>query len=458
MLRGSQVLAKLPETTHVKYDSGLLTISGPVAKRLRISAQAMLQNLMDCVGARSIDLICIAAGAYAIDRISRRSRTKQNQAGVRCFPVCFHVSDLNFWVQARMVDQVSEILNFLTGDLWLVSFKAHARPAAGNCQGLLDLNDAQRPSHVALYSGGLDSAAGFANQLIEGKRDFLLLTAGHQSSIRGRARDQVASLKRLLPTAGAISHASFVVHLEGSGRIRDQETTQRARGFLFCTSAAILAAACSVRDIEIYENGHGAINLPLCTGALTDGFSTRGAHPEFIRLISILVSDALEIPLSFKLPFFGSTKAEMVSGLKGVPGLTSWAMASRSCVHTSWRQGGITHCGKCMACIERHQAFAGAGVDDLTPYSDNKVWELEDAMANDFLRAHLDTAVGWRDGCERTQRRFDAHRILSGIEYLNAAELLELHRRHASETLKVFGHLMERAPTSRAKLSEKAVA
>lgn len=452
------MLAELPETTQVQYDSGLLTISGPVTKRLRITAQAMLQNLMDRVGGRSIDLICIAAGAYAIDRIFKRARTKQNHAGVRCFPVCFHVADLDYWAQTEVVNQVSDILNFLTGDLWLVSFKAHARPAAPNHQGLLDLNDAWRPSHVALYSGGLDSAAGLASQLLEGRRDFLLLTAGHQSSVRGRARDQVADLKRLLPAAGTISHASFVVHLEGSGRIRDQETTQRARGFLFCTSAAILAAACSIRDIEVYENGHGAINLPLCTGSLTDGFSTRGAHPEFMRLLSILVSDALETQLTFRLPFFGNTKADMVSGLKGMQGLTSWAMFSRSCVHTSWRQGGITHCGKCMACIERHQAFSAAGVDDSTPYSNQKAWEQEDELANDFLRAHLDAAVGWRDGCERTQRRFDAHRILSGIEYLNVAELLELHRRHASETLKVFGHLLERAPLSRAALSEKAVA
>lgn len=435
------MLAELPQTTHIRYDAGLLQISGPVSRRLRITAQAMLQNLMDFVGDRSIDLICIAAGAYALDRITKRTKSKNNAAGIRCFPVRFHVSDARYWSRTSVGDKVAEILNFLTGDHWLVSFEQHNRVVAPFHQSILALNDGWRPSHVALYSGGLDSAAGLASQLQEGKRDFVLLTAGHQSSIRRRALDQVEDLKRILPNAGAISHASFVLHLEGAGRLRAQETTQRARGFLFCTSAAILAAACSVRDVAVYENGHGAINLPLAMGSLTDGYSTRGAHPAFLRKLSELVSDALETEITFQLPFFGDTKAELVARLMATPGVAEWAMASRSCVHTSLRESGVSHCGECMACIERHQAFVGAGLRDDTSYSQRMIWRARDPLANDFLRSHLDSAKGWLESCQRTLSRFEAHRVLSDIEGLDREAMVALHKRHAAEAIQTYGHL-----------------
>jgi Predicted PP-loop superfamily ATPase len=437
------MLAELPQPIHVRYEAGHLNVSGPVPQRLRITAQAMLHNLIPSVSDRSIDLICIAAGAYTVDRISKRGRTKANEAGIRTFPICFHVADLSYWSQAAVVNRIAELLNFLTGDLWLVSFEGQERAVARSPQTMLDFGIARRPSHVALYSGGLDSAAGLACELLRGQRDFLLLTASHQTSIRRRAIDQINALKHVVPEARTLSHASFIVNLEGSERLRKQETTQRVRGFLFCASAAVLAAAAGAGKVHIYENGHGAINLPLSAGGLSNGFSTRGAHPTFLKMMEVLVSEALSSELCFVLPFLPMTKAAMVAELAKTPGLANWAQMSRSCVHSSWRERGVAHCGECPACIERHQAFVAAGVVDRTPYSEHRIWEASNALNNDYLRAYLDAALGWVKGDPRVQQRLEVYRILSELESHDTEGLAALHRQHAAETLSVYGDLLD---------------
>lgn len=424
---------------------------------MRISAQAMLQDLLSCIGDRALDLICISAGAYAIDRVTKRLRTKKNDAGIRTFSVCFHVSDADYWSQPNVSNLTAELLHFLTGDLWLVSFAKHNRPQASGVQTLLALNGDWRPSRVALYSGGLDSAAGLAHQLLNGQRDILLLTAGHQSTIRRRALDQVHDLKRLVPNARTIGHASFVLNLERSGRLREQETTQRSRGFLFCTSAAVLAAACSIRNIDIYQNGHGAINLPLTAGGLSNGLSTRGAHPTFLRMMTMLTRDALSVDLQFNLPFVSMTKATMVAELAKVPGLMSWAQQSRSCVHTSWRESGVTHCGYCPACIERHQALIAAGSDDMTSYS-KRLWEDTRALDDDYFRAYLGQASRWTLEASRAQEHLSQHVALSGLQQCDIAQLTDLHQRHAIEALRVYGEFLSNAGTVGIKASLREVA
>lgn len=234
----------------------------------------------------------------------------------------------------------------------------------------------------------------------------------------------------------SIGHASFVLGLERSGRIRDQETTQRSRGFLFCTSGAVLAAACGVDVVDIYENGHGAINLPLVGGGLSSAFSTRGAHPAFLSKMSRLASDVLERPIRFDLPFAHLTKADMVAQLASTPGLSDWAQQSRSCVHTSWRELGITHCGYCAACIERHQALDGAGVFDRTTYS-HPLWEQANALNDDYFRSYLWQAQRWARGDLGIRERLDDHCALSNLP-TPSEDLILLHQHHAAEVLRVY--------------------
>ena len=277
---------------------------------------------------------------------------------------------LIFWTQPDIRNLLLEILTFLTDDDWAFDFKL-AQQTLGDSghQEFLDLPKDFHPEHGALYSGGLDSAAGLVNRHIAGANNFMLVTVGHQSGLHRRIERQIESLKRLLKSterAGPrILHSTLTTSLKGgkAKRMRQQERTQRSRAFLFCSAAAIAANEFGLNTIEMFENGVGAINLPLMTGMLSSGLSTRGAHPTFLRLMSELVTKVANSQIQFVLPFITKTKGEMLQELKLTDGVATWAQDSRSCVHTSLREKGKTHCGRCPACIERRQAFLSAGIN-----------------------------------------------------------------------------------------------
>lgn len=430
------------DTVHVHYEAGSVRLSGAVNQRLRISAEALIGNLVERSSDRAIDLLSIAAGAYALDRVVRRRKTKvKNEFGGRTFKVCFHVADATHW-EGRAKDQLTDLLYFLTSDVWLLSFALHDRSSFQRVQKTLELADAERPERLALYSGGLDSAAGLGCQLLRGQRNILLLTVGHQSTIRSRCIRQLRQLRWTMPQASTLFRASFIVHLDNAKELKEQETSQRVRGFLFCTAAALVAAAWGIHDIDLYENGPGAINLPLVAGAGSNGLSTRGAHPSFLAKMTGLASDALEHELVFGLPFLWSTKASMVREIAREPKLVPWVEQSLSCVHSSLRVPVTSHCGKCPACIERRQAFSAAGIDsDQTGYKTDLL-TLADPLKDDYFRAYLENARGWMVGDPRLKQRLQEHRRLSDMEDLNAEEVEALFYRHAREVIQVYGGML----------------
>lgn len=429
---------------HVRYDAGRVSLSGAVRQDAVITAELMLSALLEGSSQRSIDLIAIATGVYAIDRVCKRKASSRNECGVRTHNVTFEVVDLAFWNQPHIAEHLVGILRFLTGDVWFVSFVQRSEPHAGILQRKLEL-DEPVPTRLGLFSGGLDSAAGLANKLLAGEDSYLLLTVGHHASVRRRSKRQVDDLRSIRP-GSLLNHAAFVVHFDGgvAGRLKRQETTQRARGFLFCAAAAILAGACKIEDIDLFENGIGSLNLPLTEGSMSDGLSTRGAHPGFLSKMELLVSEVLDQPIRYHLPFFWHTKAEMVKLLSGTPGIEAWLHQSSSCIHTSLRERGKRHCGQCAACIERRQAFQRGGMrDDVSTYqvdllSNGQPKELQ------YLLTYIDSARRWTAGEERLRDRLSRFQILTDITHLPPESLENLLIRHANESLLTYGNFQIR--------------
>jgi len=436
------MLASVRSPINVRYEDGVVIISGSVQQNLKIFVDKMLKGLLNTPSERSIDLLCIAAGTYALDRAVRRKKEKGNDAGVRTFQVCFQVSDVGYWDQPETIDLLTDITTFLTGDTWLISFCKRDSVYHATTQTRLSIDWPMPPRRLALYSGGLDSAAGFANRLLDGIDDYLLLTIGHQSAIRSNCVNQIRILAHELHAARRISHASLLLKLDGgvAERISFQERSQRSRAFLFCAAAAVVAYASNIQEIEIFENGVGAINLPPMEGMLGDGMSTRGAHPGFLNKMSALTSSAFDHPMNYRLPFLWWTKAEMIKGLKRRPRLVEWAQSSRSCVHTSIRKRRLNHCGVCPACIERRQAVIAADVIEspLYPYEQD-VMSLVDPFSDDYLRCYMGNADAWINNDPSVRERLGRHRVLSDIEDLDQQHTEQLHVRHAHEVRSVFG-------------------
>lgn len=425
-------------------------IRGDVEQDLLLLADVPWRSLPARPTARGMDLLNIAAGVYGVDRVVKRQACAGNDIGIRSLQLCFAVQDLAFWERAEITEAVEEILSFLTDENWSVAFE-QAAVASVPQQVPLDFSLMRRPRQVALYSGGLDSAAGLANRVMAGADDYLLMTVGHHTALKRRCAQQIKQLSELTHTPLQLHSTLTVRFRDGMAkkRMRQQECSQRSRAFLFCASAAVAAQTCQIEEIEIFENGVGAINLPLMPGMLMGGLATRGAHPSFLKKMSQLASAVAENPVRYSLPFATQTKAEMLVPLK-IRGLGTWAQQSRSCIHTSLREREVvSHCGQCPGCIERRQAFAAAGIPEIISghYSFDLFEGKKLAQGSaDYLQCYLDDAVAWLAGHDEVRRRLDRYLRVTDVPLEQHALIAERQYRHAQEVIATLGHLTAYRP------------
>ena len=415
-------------------------VTGDMNQDVHLAAGALWRSLPARPTARGLDLLNIAAGVYAVDRIVKREPGTGNETGIRSLKLCFAVQDPAFWQRLAITEALEEILIFLTDENWSLTFEQAAVSAPQ--QAPLDLH--LTPRRIALYSGGLDSAAGLANRIAAGVDDYLLVTVGHHTKLRRLCARQIQDLSRITATTRPL-HLNLIVHLKGGAaknRLSQQECTQRSRAFLFCAAAAVAAQACRIEDIEMFENGVGAINLPVMTGMLTGGLATRGAHPSFLKGMGELASAVAENPVRYSLPFAMLTKAEMLAPLKA-HGLETWSQSSQSCVHTSLRERKATHCGQCPGCIERRQAFAAAGIAELPgQYSFDLFAGVKLAPRSaDYLHCYLSAAAAWLSDDAAIRRRLDWHLSGTRIPSRQRAAIAEHQYRHAREVMATLGRL-----------------
>jgi 7-cyano-7-deazaguanine synthase in queuosine biosynthesis len=415
-------------------------LTGDVLHSLRFLVDPLFSSLPRLPSERCIDLLNIAAGIYALDRLIKRTTRDRSHSGSRSCAVSVAVRDLDFWNQPAIKAQVEEIILFLADEYWHLSFEpAPKQDGENRHQHPLQLRMPYQPERVALYSGGLDSAAGLASQLIAGVHNYVLVTIGHQAWLRKKTQQQLKALQDLLGIPPLL-HSTVVTGLRGRTAIplNNQERTQRTRSLLFAACAVAVAGAFEIQQIEVFENGLGSINFPLMAGALFGGLATRGTHPTFLRQMSVLGSVILEQPLVLSLPFARMTKAQMLQSLRG-QGLDLWAQTSRSCIHSSWRIIGKTHCGTCPACIERRQAFATAGTVEADYYSTDvlRVFPKPGADA-DYLRLYLDEAHAWLNDDPRPRRRLYTHLRLTDVPIQEDEQIVLLNTRHSREVASVF--------------------
>jgi 7-cyano-7-deazaguanine synthase in queuosine biosynthesis len=416
-------------------------IAGARSSHIRFMADNFFAGLPKLPSKRCLDLLHIAIGVYAADRLVRRTGYAGGEPAIRSLDLRCAVQDFEFWSQAPISHSIVNILQFLTDEDWDVSFESiPSRPCETGHQYPLGLPKHYQPTRVALYSGGLDSAAGLANRLLTGTDRYVLVTIGHNSWLRKKAADQLTALQSALGITPLL-HSTVVTALRGGGdiRLRDQQRTQRSRSFLFTACAIAVASAFDIDEIEIFENGVGSINLPLMTAMLTGGLATRGSHPTFLQQMSSLASAVTESSVRLSLPFSTMTKAQMLDPLRERP-LALWAQSSRSCVHSSLRISGKNHCGVCPACIERRQAFAVAGIHEYNCYSTDIFSKPPKPGSDaDYFRLYRDEAHAWLTDDPRPRRRMDAHLRITAIPSDQHGKIAALHTRHSREISAVYG-------------------
>lgn len=427
-----------PTDFRVSGRRGAIFVTGDMDQRLQFILDPLFDSLSRLPGNRGLDLARIAAGIYAIDRITKRD-FRGNDLGTRSFAVEFEVHEPDYWRQANVCSLLTELLEFVSGDCWQLTFKAESSIAEGDGHQVPLPLQGRKPTRIALFSGGLDSMAGLASSLIHSDSSYALLTVSHQASLRKSCLDATSELQKILQVE-PINHSYVIAWLRTGKAIRlsYQEQTQRTRAVLFCSLGALMAHALGCSDIDLFENGVGALNAPLMSGMLYGTLATRGCNPRFLSMMSTLCARTLDLRLRFNLPFGNMTKGEVLATLRN-KGLDEWLQMSRSCVHTSIRIKGTTHCGICPACIERRQAFDVAHIADKTEYRHDIIENPPKQGASAaYFRLYQDEASAWLAGHPRAKARLEAHLQISGIQRNRWASFRMLRDRHSLEVMRTY--------------------
>ena len=335
---------------------------------------SLSRTFFDALPARSADLLDVVMAVYTADRRSRRDLT-EGRTGRRAIEIRVGLRDPAHWTERGLLQGLQELLYWVSEDEWSFRFEERkGGPSAPEAEHFLFALPPEPPVTVSLFSGGLDSLAGLACHLQEvhdGSR--VLVSGSTHSRLKHRQQAQVASIQTALeehtPGAGArVSHVAVPFGIRAS-RGQREEKGQRTRALVFLALGAVAAVQARADTLWVYENGIGALNLPLNESQLgVDNY--RGVHPRSLRMSEGLVEQALDQPVHIRNPFLFRTKAEMCRGLPAA-GLVDTVRDTVSCDSFPLRVKDTPQCGSCTSCVLRRQALSSSG---LTCYDSSEVY------------------------------------------------------------------------------------
>ncbi len=306
------------------------------------------------------DFTALALGVVGSDRLVNRAAVSPD-GWTREIDLTVGVSDPHRW--QALSDKISNMLSFLTGDFWNLSFvEGGYHPAPPKLAG-------SRPeTAVALLSGGLDSLIGAIDMETSG--------VDRPVYVSNRVRGDVEKQETFAARTGA---GKRLLTLNADPRTPGvaAEISQRPRSIVFIAFGVLAATlldkyvAGEFVDLHTPENGFISLNVPLTT-MRRGSLSTRTTHPKFIEMLQGLFDD-LGIRVRLQNLYQLKTKGTMMAECQDQALLAELAPMSMSC----GRAGrSYTHCGRCLPCLVRRSAFlrwSGRIDADTTPYIHPKV-------------------------------------------------------------------------------------
>lgn len=308
------------------------------------------------------DLIDIAASVHMADRLSKNIEDMPRRMLLR-----IPLRQLEIIDKPSIHEKLQDILYWFTGDMWSFEFLPYTkydRSAQLNTP-LPFSTDADHPTHVALWSGGLDSFAGVYQEL---RRDnfthYTLFGTGSNDIISHTQMCTAQSIDMLFPKRTKLIQLPF--RLRDKHRSVKKSSSARSRGFVFMLLGAVCACQEGQNSLYIYENGIGAINLPFRLSEVGLDHS-RSVHPLSLISMGELVSSILGQPFFFENPFLFWTKAQMCKEpLQQGANRAVFSTISCDSRHRKYRQP--IQCGYCSSCLLRRQAITVNGMVDQTRY------------------------------------------------------------------------------------------
>ena len=331
---------------------------------------------------RTVDLMEVAMSVYAADRRSRRNYRGSN-TGHRQINVRVGVRDRDFWDRPELTEFLRDFLYWLSEDEWSFEFVSRqSPPTPAESQGFLFSIPPAAPTRVSLFSGGLDSLAGLAKHNQEESLASHILVSGYtHNPLASRQRRQVQMISSAWRNREALGRSPKLRHVAipfgiDNPRKMDTEKSQRTRALVYLSLGAATVVQAKSDTLFVYENGTGALNLPLNASQLgVDNY--RGIHPRSLIMAERLFGLALEENITIRTPFMFETKAELCGSLE-VSGVADIVRETVSCDSYPLRVKGQAQCGICTSCILRRQAIQCAGLTEYDPSGDY----LHDVLGN----------------------------------------------------------------------------
>ncbi|WP_169712657.1 Qat anti-phage system QueC-like protein QatC [Epilithonimonas caeni] len=320
------------------------------------------------------DFFLVSAIVYGVDNLLSRA-IYSNDGWTRDIEVEFPVNNLAIW--SGKEEKLKQILDFLTGDNWQISFR-----------GIEDVdlfqprtNRRKIPSYnkdsiksASLFSGGLDSLIGVIDELEKLRNNERILLVSHfDSKSPGPNGDQRKLLRHLMTQypnkIDWVQSKLALSRKDIDGNRVSIEKNYRSRSLFFIGLGTYLSP---IDELIIPENGTISINYPL-TPSRVSSLSTRTTHPYVLKNTQELLTD-LGLPTRIHNPYTFKTKGEMFVECANQAFLQSIYQDSVSCGKRGFKQYHFDNpdekhnCGRCMPCIYRRAALNKAGLDNENHY------------------------------------------------------------------------------------------
>ncbi|MCL6508733.1 MAG: 7-cyano-7-deazaguanine synthase, partial [Bryobacteraceae bacterium] len=411
---------------------------------LKISdiSKAMAANIPPVL----IDLLEIATYVYCADQATTRGAGNAKNYGAkwrRRFQFHIPVREPDLWSSAPVATALRDTLGFLSDDEYAFAFKKLKSPPS--VEQYLDFGPGGatgvKPDEVMLFSGGLDSLAGAAQQAVAGRQTITLVSHRSSPKIAKRQKELLEDLAK--HCAQKPFHVPVWINKE---KALGREFTQRTRSFLYAALAAVVARIFDLWKIRFYENGVVSINLPI-SPQVVGGRATRTTHPQVLNGFADFFTALFQRPFAVENPFLWMTKAQVVQSIRdaGCGDLIKYAV---SCTHV-WEMTTLhTHCGTCSQCIDRRIATLSAGCSDQEDPEEMYAVDLlrgerKSGDSRTMLESYIRTAKRVKDISESAffSEFGEAHRVTQHIRGMTvdqaASSILDLYKRHATQVCDV---------------------
>jgi hypothetical protein len=266
------------------------------------------------------------------------------------------------WLRESISIRLQRLLQFMTEDEWQLVFVPHSRlKRSSESQEHLFAFLRDVPLRVSLFSGGLDSYSGTANDMaVPQERHFVCISAYSNNRQQHQQRSQLRLLREEF--RASVTHVRVPFGMNSSDEIR-LEASQRTRGFLFLALGIVTAIAAGTSSLVVHENGIGAINLPY-DGSQLGTSNSRSMHPRTLAWAAQLFSELTRSQFRIESPHLFETKAEMCRHW-AVRRASAGIPETFSCDGFPNRKKGRPQCGHCTSCLLRRQSLESAGLSPL---------------------------------------------------------------------------------------------